>query len=143
MEVLLASAKVLAAIRTGVISGLSCPSCTSRVQEELNCFMADNSEVCYVKPELDLELSACPIKCVSQEALAYFDYYQYSTIFNTAPYSYNKMPYRFWEFVKEYDYWLNHCRNIKLDSASTVNSDAKTNSNLSLLKNQFLKGAKK
>lgn len=142
MDLLLAGARILAGIHHGAIEGLSCSTCPDRVREELNCDLRDNDSSLYINEYLELDLATCPLKCVCGEALEYYDMYKYYLIFNAPPLAYKDMSYRFWEFIKEYDYWSN---TIKIDSMKKENPSSKstTDKNLSALKNQFMAKSKK
>jgi hypothetical protein len=139
MNDILIAAKILAAIHTGALDGLSCFSCDTDTQEQLNCTMQDSEEVVYADDDLEMEFCSCPIRYISYEAMQYYDEYQYKEIFGSMPYDYNTISSRRWAFFKEYETSLGKFRNIVSERRSKKKSPENTDNNMAVLRSQFMK----
>ena len=143
MQTLLLSMRILAAIHSGIIQN-KCSTCSPDTAEELNCTLQDSDVTVYML-DGEIELCSCPIKLISDEALSYYDQYNYTKLFPSAPVpSYSDVSFRFLEAIKSYDYWYNTYQIQELDNknGSKANSSKTTDNNLSKLRNQFLDNKK-
>lgn len=148
MELLLISARILAALHSGMIEGLSCSSCDEYTQTTLNCDVNKpinpESTSVYCEEGMGLDLPTCPILMITVESLAYMDEYRFYKIFNKFQYDYNTIPKRFWEFITHYKECLGEFKNMKAEELAEIqrnnrSSSGNTDSNLGALKAQFLK----
>jgi len=145
MKLLLLSAKIMAGIHSGLIEGLQCSNCSIDVQNELNCSLDDNDTNVYYNRDIEIELPACPIRYITEECLEYYDRLQcYKKlgvkVFTTSPdvsYSYDNIPVRLWRWIDEYTSLYEKYSLMKQQGSKA--KSASTSSNLSKLKDQFLK----
>ena len=148
MELLRISARVLAALHSGMIEGLSCLDCGEETQETLNCdgtqpVDAEATSV-FSEPELELDLPTCPLLMLSEECMSYYDEFLFFKHLNKFQYDYETVPNRMWLWMKDYLHYLDKFSALKIkEDREAAKSGSSSEENMSSLKSQFLNKSQK
>jgi hypothetical protein len=121
---------LIAIARTEGLEAFDCSTCTLQDKRNCECDGAKTDGVFY--HELLGELTACPLRYISQAVVDFFDQYDYYEKYPSSAPSYYEQNPRFWQAVKHYE-------SIKTKLTIKEKSSNKETDNLSKMHSLFKK----